>query len=212
MPIRSPGWGSKRPGILKHPCVAPVGGPKRLGIPKHLCVAPFQPPWSPRAILQVARLQCMAPSGHRTIFSIQRQHALQQKVLQWLGRAGIGPGGVCFDFASNRRAGPRPARPPNSSLLLTGLGRPGPQTPHFYRQAWAGRAPKPLHFYRQAWAGPVPKPLTFIDGPGPVQPPTPHFYWPDPFTSIGQPLASIANPSLLLATPSLLLARPPHLY
>ena len=53
-PVRSPGWGSKRPGILKHLYVAPVGDPDAWAYPKHLCAAPFGLAWSLKAILQVA--------------------------------------------------------------------------------------------------------------------------------------------------------------
>ena len=73
-------------------------------------------------------------------------------------------------------------------------GRPGPPSPHFYRQGLSRPVPLIPHFYRQ-------ESLTFIDRVRPALPARP------------------PNPSLLLANPSLLLARPltsisqtPHFY
>ncbi len=79
-------------------------------------------------------------------------------------------GPVRFDFTSHRRA-----RRPNPSPLSTGLGRPGPP-----------------------WKLLMMEPLTFINRPGPAQPPTPHCYWLDPSLLLARPLTSIdqSRPSL----------------
>ena len=74
------------------------------------------------------------------------------------------------------------AGPASQSLTFIdrALDRPGPLSPHFYRQGLGQPGPPIPYFYRQ-------ESLTFIDRARPARPP---------------------NPSLLLANPSLLLARP----
>ena len=59
-PVCSPSWASKRLGVPKHLCVAPIGDPKRLGVPKHLCVTPFWLPWSRMAFVQVVTMLDLA--------------------------------------------------------------------------------------------------------------------------------------------------------
>ena len=94
--------------------------------------------------------------------------------------------------------GPRLGRSPRKGL---GLGRPGPPTPHFYRQGPGQPGPpQSLTFIDRPWAGPAPNPSLLLanpsllsTGPGPAQSPTPHFYWPDPSLLSARPLTSIGQ-------------------
>ena len=115
------------------------------------------------------------------------------------------------------------------------LGRPGPPTPHFYRQG-LGQPGPPKPSLLSTGPGPaqapqpltsIGEPLTFIDRPwARPGPPTPHFYWqtphfyrqalgqpgPQPLTSIGQtPHFYQPDPSLLSARPGRQLASDPSL-
>ena len=73
--------------------------------------------------------------------------------------------------------GPGPARPPNPSLLSTGI-------PHFYRQGPASPAPNPSLLLANP-SLPLARRLTSIGQ-------TPHFYWPDPSLLLAKP--DRANP------------------
>ena len=93
---------------------------------------------------------------------------------------------------------------PRWTVSASGLavpGRPGPPTPHFYRQG-LGR--------------PGPQPLTFIDRAQPQTPhfywPTPHFYWPTPHFYWPAPHFYWPDPSLLLGRPLTSIGQTPHFY